>query len=182
MTALDDILALLRGRKILDETTGTWRVYDSNGVELADPGGVLWRGIHGLLLSNALCCCKVVVSSGPSRSHKQEKYHSVSWSIDWQQPTIKKVEKELPKEYVKTFKKKRDEHKPSDYLLKLLEQLTYHISYLESEVVAIEEKEIRRLEKLKASLVKVVKKQIKEEIKVVDDEEEVIVMIYTMFF
>lgn len=59
MAALDDILALLRGRKVLDEATNTWRVYDADGAELADPGGVLWRGVHGLLLAAAMCCCKV---------------------------------------------------------------------------------------------------------------------------
>jgi hypothetical protein len=58
MTGLDSILALLRGRKVLDEATNTWRVYDAGGVELADPGGVLWRGVHGALLQAAMCCCK----------------------------------------------------------------------------------------------------------------------------
>jgi hypothetical protein len=25
-------------------------VYDAGGIELADPGGVLWRGLHGWML------------------------------------------------------------------------------------------------------------------------------------
>lgn len=61
-SVLDDILALLRGRKVLDETSNTWRVYDAGGVELADPGGVLWRGVHGMLLQAALCCCRVAAA------------------------------------------------------------------------------------------------------------------------
>ena len=51
---LDQILALLQGRKVYDKTTGLWRVYDAGGTELADPSGVLWRGLHGWMLqSNA---------------------------------------------------------------------------------------------------------------------------------
>ena len=49
-TRLDQILALLTGTKIYDESTGLWRVYDSNGIEIADEGGVLFRGLHGWLL------------------------------------------------------------------------------------------------------------------------------------
>lgn len=47
---LDSILALLTGKKVYDPATKLWRVYDNNGVELADPGGVLLRGLHGWLL------------------------------------------------------------------------------------------------------------------------------------
>lgn len=46
-----EILALLTGRKVFDGRQ--WRVYDSGGVEIADPGGVLWKGVHGALLWNA---------------------------------------------------------------------------------------------------------------------------------
>lgn len=49
-TRLDQILAILMGRKVYDSTTRLWRVYDSNGVELADPSGILLRGLHGWLL------------------------------------------------------------------------------------------------------------------------------------
>lgn len=62
MAGLDDILALLCGRKVLDEASNTWRVFDAGGTELADPGGVLWRGVHGLLLQAAMCCCRVAVA------------------------------------------------------------------------------------------------------------------------
>lgn len=47
---LDQILALLTGRKIYDSATKLWRVYDAGGIELADPGGTLLRGLHGWLL------------------------------------------------------------------------------------------------------------------------------------
>ncbi len=45
-----DILAVLTGRKQFDGRQ--WRVYDSGGTELADSGGVLWKGVHGALLWN----------------------------------------------------------------------------------------------------------------------------------
>lgn len=35
MAGLDDILALLCGRKVLDEASNTWRVFDAGGTELA---------------------------------------------------------------------------------------------------------------------------------------------------
>jgi len=47
---LDSILALLTGKKVYDPATKLWRVYDAGGAELADPGGVLLRGLHGWLL------------------------------------------------------------------------------------------------------------------------------------
>ena len=50
MATEDTILAVLTGRKQFDGRQ--WRVYDSGGTELADPGGVLWKGVHGALLWN----------------------------------------------------------------------------------------------------------------------------------
>ena len=50
MATEDTILAVLSGRKQFDGRQ--WRVYDSGGTELADPGGVLWKGVHGALLWN----------------------------------------------------------------------------------------------------------------------------------
>lgn len=55
-----EVLALLTGKKVFDGRQ--WRVYDSGGVELADPGGVLWRGVHGALLWNAVL--QAVASGG----------------------------------------------------------------------------------------------------------------------
>ena len=52
-TRLDQILAILMGRKVYDSTTKLWRIYDQYGTELADPGGILLRGLHGWLLSQA---------------------------------------------------------------------------------------------------------------------------------
>ena len=46
----DRVLAILTGRKVRDPTTHLWRVYDSSGIEIADVGGVLQRGLHGWLL------------------------------------------------------------------------------------------------------------------------------------
>ena len=40
---LDQILAVLTGRKVKDGTT--WRVYDSNGNEIASGDGVLLTGL-----------------------------------------------------------------------------------------------------------------------------------------
>lgn len=53
MAALDQIFAILTGRKVHDSTTGLWRVYDQYGTELADLGGILLRGLHGWLLQTA---------------------------------------------------------------------------------------------------------------------------------
>lgn len=44
------ILEVLTARKEFDGTT--WRVLAGDGTELADPGGVLWRGLHGSMLWN----------------------------------------------------------------------------------------------------------------------------------
>lgn len=44
------ILEVLTARKEFDGTT--WRVFADDGTELTDPGGVLWRGLHGSLLWN----------------------------------------------------------------------------------------------------------------------------------
>lgn len=52
MATADQVLALLTGAKVFDGAT--WRVHDAGGVELADPGGVLWRGVHGALLWGAV--------------------------------------------------------------------------------------------------------------------------------
>lgn len=51
MATTAQVLALLTGAKVFDG--GVWRVYDAGGAELADPGGVLWRGVHGALLWGA---------------------------------------------------------------------------------------------------------------------------------
>jgi hypothetical protein len=64
MSTEAQILALLTGRKVFDGRQ--WRVYDSGGTELADPGGVLWRGVHGALLWNASRVA--VVTGGQSHS------------------------------------------------------------------------------------------------------------------
>lgn len=53
MAAIDHVLAILRGRKEFDAGAGVWHVYDGVGGELADPGGVLLRGLHGWLLRQA---------------------------------------------------------------------------------------------------------------------------------
>ncbi len=53
MATLDQVLAILMGRKVYDATTKLWRVYDADGNELADPSGILLRGLHGWLLQQA---------------------------------------------------------------------------------------------------------------------------------
>jgi hypothetical protein len=45
-----EIVEILVGQKMFDG--GTWRVFDEGGAEIADAGGVLWRGVHGALLWN----------------------------------------------------------------------------------------------------------------------------------
>ena len=47
-----EVLAILRGRK--EFVDRTWKVYDGGGAEIVDPGGVLWRGVHGALLCNGI--------------------------------------------------------------------------------------------------------------------------------
>ena len=51
MATTAEILSVLTGKKVFDGHK--WRVYDPGGGELADLGGVLWRGMHGALLWNA---------------------------------------------------------------------------------------------------------------------------------
>lgn len=47
---LDQILAILTGRKVYNEATNTWHVYDDHGVEIVNASGVLLQGLHGFLL------------------------------------------------------------------------------------------------------------------------------------
>ena len=47
---LDQILAILTGRKVYNESTNTWHVYDDNGNEIVNASGVLLQGLHGFLL------------------------------------------------------------------------------------------------------------------------------------
>jgi hypothetical protein len=47
---LDLILAILLGRKVKDDA-GLWHVFDADGSEIGDPGGVLLRGNIGALLT-----------------------------------------------------------------------------------------------------------------------------------
>jgi hypothetical protein len=42
------IYEILVGQKVFSDEG--WHVYDANGVELSDPGGVLWRSSPGALL------------------------------------------------------------------------------------------------------------------------------------
>jgi hypothetical protein len=49
VTVYDQILELLTSQKIRDED-GYWHVYDEDGIEIADTGGVLWRANPGALL------------------------------------------------------------------------------------------------------------------------------------
>jgi hypothetical protein len=49
--SLQQSLEVLLGLKIRDEVTGLWRVYDVNGVEISDPGGILLRANPGALLA-----------------------------------------------------------------------------------------------------------------------------------
>lgn len=53
MAVLDQILVILTGRKVYDSTTKLWRIYDQYGTEIADPSGILLRGLHGWLLQKA---------------------------------------------------------------------------------------------------------------------------------
>lgn len=52
MAALDQILAVLTARKVYDDSTNTWKVYDSLGSEIVDSSGILLHGLHGFLLRN----------------------------------------------------------------------------------------------------------------------------------
>lgn len=58
MTTEADILAVLTGRKVFDGAK--WRVYAPDGSELADPGGVLWKSVHGALLWAQVAVDRVV--------------------------------------------------------------------------------------------------------------------------
>lgn len=51
MSDLQQSLEVLLGQKIRDEVTGLWHVYDANGVEISDPGGILLRANPGALLA-----------------------------------------------------------------------------------------------------------------------------------
>ncbi len=45
----DDILAVLRAKKVFDANARTWRAYDETDTELTN-GSALWRGVHGAIL------------------------------------------------------------------------------------------------------------------------------------
>jgi hypothetical protein len=49
MATVEQVYALLVGQKIKDDA-GLWHVYDENGNEISDPGGVMFRGNMGALL------------------------------------------------------------------------------------------------------------------------------------
>ena len=73
-TRLDQILALLTGRKVYDPATHLWRVYDSGGVEIADVGGVLQRGLHGWLLwTNAYGQFTAEITLAPAGNTRRNK-------------------------------------------------------------------------------------------------------------
>lgn len=48
MSVYDQIYEILVGQKLF--LNGKWGVYDEHGVELSDPGGVMWRSSPGALL------------------------------------------------------------------------------------------------------------------------------------
>lgn len=71
--SLDLILNILRGRKVFDDTTKTWSVYDSNGTELVNSSGILLQGLHGFLLRQFIPSDQTVTAGGgPAR--KQSVY------------------------------------------------------------------------------------------------------------
>ena len=63
MATPEQILAVLTGKKVF--AGGSWRVYAADGSELADSGGVLWRGVHGALLWAALALTGTPVDQIP---------------------------------------------------------------------------------------------------------------------
>lgn len=67
MAALDEILSILTGKKVFDEATNTWRVYDSLGNEIADSSGILLQGLHGFLLRQYVESASVTAGGGPAR-------------------------------------------------------------------------------------------------------------------
>lgn len=80
-TRLDDILSILMGRKVYDTTTKLWRVYDADGNELADPSGILLRGLHGWLLQQANGqgeIREVEVDFAAGRKRKNSRYQAES--------------------------------------------------------------------------------------------------------
>lgn len=72
MSAIDSVLVILTGRKVREGEL--WRVYDATGNEIADAGGVLLQGLHGLLLNNQVVQQHVLASLGssgkPSKARK----------------------------------------------------------------------------------------------------------------
>jgi len=77
VTTEAQILAVLTGRKVFDGRQ--WRVFDAGGVELADPGGVFWRGVHGALLWNANRT--VASAGGQSYSGRAQRIHTQNQAL-----------------------------------------------------------------------------------------------------
>lgn len=139
MSDLATIVQILTGKKV--RVGNTWKVYDASDNEIVDTGGVLWRGVHGVLLMWPR-------GGAPSRSHKEEKKHYRDKGIDWtssfddlikdKKKEIKEVKKQITsvKKIKSVLVNEKDIagfNKELNELLELLEQLLKELDVLETD-------------------------------------------------
>ncbi len=74
MSGYNQILELLTSQKVKGNS-GYWHVYDENGVEIVDTGGVLWRANLGALLMWPRTEVRPVVPGGGRRHGVRFKPH-----------------------------------------------------------------------------------------------------------
>lgn len=151
----------------------------------AHPSGQAYLAKIDQIEQLSITCGNPCCNKTSSRSHKQEKheYVSVSWNMDWTQPIIEKVEKELPKTIVEPLKKVRNGAKPSIYLNHLLRELEVYAIQIEDSINSIEDAEkkldqLERLSKLEYKLEQFVHTQMFHE----EDELQIIYFAYRNFF
>lgn len=163
MTNLETILAILKGTKV--KVGSQWKVYDPNGVEIVDTGGVLWKGVHGVLLMWPR-------AGAPSRAHKEEK-HRRDVKIDWRttindQILQKKQEVKEVQKQIKIVKSTRSKVSPDNfkYFDRELSELLVVLEGLMNELNALEETKVEF-----NSLPRSLKKNIEEE---ADDFEDIL--------
>lgn len=151
----------------------------------AHPSGQAYLAKIDQIEQLSISCGNPCCNKTSSRAHKQEKheYVSISWNMDWTQPIIEKVEKELPKDVVEPLKKIRNEAKPSNYLNNLLRALEFYAQQIEDSITSFEDVEeklnkLEKLSKLEDRFEKFVHTQMFHE----DEELHIIYLAYKKFY
>ena len=94
---LDQIISILTGRKVYDQTAKTWHVYDENDVELVDASGILLQGLHGFLLRGGQYQAPMFASLGGARPHDVQRKKQIVDEVPSPLPqeTVSRIRDEL---------------------------------------------------------------------------------------